>query len=210
MIIAVLNGKGGAGKTCLSVNLAAAYQAARTSVFIADSDSQKSALDWSLVRQDSGFSPIPTEYFDTPAKLEAAIPTLEYERVIIDGSAHTSTMDVAALRIADVLLIPVRPGNVDVWASEALLERLERANRPEIKAAFVVWAAVSRSLLAAEMTERLQEYGLPVLKARSAQRVAYAQTLSNGESVLDRKRTAKAGAEIRAIKQEVERLWRKR
>ena len=50
MIIAVVNQKGGAGKTTIALNLAAALAAEGRRVLLIDADPQQTAQDWAAVR----------------------------------------------------------------------------------------------------------------------------------------------------------------
>jgi len=50
-VIAILNQKGGAGKTTLAVHLATAFARRKRQVLLVDADPQGSALDWAAARQ---------------------------------------------------------------------------------------------------------------------------------------------------------------
>ncbi len=50
MIIAVINQKGGAGKTTIALNIAAALAAEGKRVLLIDADPQQTAQDWAAVR----------------------------------------------------------------------------------------------------------------------------------------------------------------
>lgn len=51
-VIAVLNQKGGSGKTTIATHLARALQLDGADVLLVDSDPQGSARDWAAVRED--------------------------------------------------------------------------------------------------------------------------------------------------------------
>ena len=55
-VIAVLNQKGGSGKTTIATHLARALQLGGADVLLVDSDPQGSARDWAAVREDQPVS----------------------------------------------------------------------------------------------------------------------------------------------------------
>jgi chromosome partitioning protein len=70
-------------------------------------------------------------------------------------------------------------------------------------AAFVVSRQIFGTNLASEIQEALESLELPIFKSRTSQRVAYAEALAQGKSVLDTEPDGKASDEIRAIVQEL-------
>ena len=209
-VLAVLNPKGGSGKSTLATNLARALQLGGRNVLVVDSDPQGTARDW---RQTAG------DDVDLPAVFGVDRPTLEkdipkiagaFDVVVIDGAAKAAPMSVSAVKAADIVLIPVQPSAADLWAASDLVDILEARRsimegRPH--AAFVVSRQIPGTRLASGIQEVLDGYGLPVLAARTSQRVAYAEALAAGLSVVDYEPDGKAATEILAIIAEIEPLF---
>ena len=109
---------------------------------------------------------------------------------------------------ADLVLIPVKPGPWDVWAVSDIVDAVKARQEAAAglpQAAFVVAMSKRRSRLSQQIDAALDEYGLPVLHARTTDRVAYPQAVIEGKSVLEgRDRTALH--EILTLRDEVERL----
>jgi chromosome partitioning protein len=66
-------------------------------------------------------------------------------------------------------------------------------------AAFVISQEIVGTNLAGEIGGVLEQYELPVLDGRTAQRIAYAEALSLGSTVLDAKPKGKAAREVRQL-----------
>lgn len=58
MIIAVLNQKGGVGKTTIALHVAAGLVFQQTRVLLVDADPQGSARDWAAARQEAPLFPV--------------------------------------------------------------------------------------------------------------------------------------------------------
>jgi chromosome partitioning protein len=198
-IIAILNPKGGSGKTTLATNLARACHDRGLRTLLVDSDPQGSASDWHAAREDN---PLPFLAYGRPENFKA-LPGIAapYDLVLIDGAAKLEGMIAAALNVADGVLIPVQPSPYDIWATADLVELIEA--RREVteglpRAAFLVSRAIRRTVLSREIHAALAEYGLPVFTAGTTQRQSYARTAAGGLSVFDGGSKA-AAAEITAI-----------
>ena len=206
-VIAVVNQKGGTGKTTIATSVACAF-AELFQVLLLDADGQSSALDWA----DSRAQPLLSLEVRgvEPGQLLQGVRLLgpRYHWVIIDGPPGITRTNADAVRAADLVLIPVKPGPFDVWAVSDIVAAVKARQETAAglpKAAFVITMSKTRSRLSQQIEAALDEYGLPVLQARTTDRVAYPQAITEGKSVLEgRDRTARN--EIVALRDEIERL----
>lgn len=204
-VVAVINQKGGAGKTTLAMNLAAGF-ARRTPTVVVDLDPQGSALQWA----GSGAQPYPATVKALNGRWDAGAlrQTFKmYPTIVLDCppslDSHASSQ---ALRTCDVALIPVLPSPVDLWASLRLPQEIEAARQtnPRLRAFLVLNQIEQRSALSAAMQDALAEFGLPVLKAGLRRRAIYRSAALDGQSVYQMgSRGQDAAAELEAIIQEI-------
>jgi chromosome partitioning protein len=115
--IAFVTQKGGSGKSTLASSLAVTAHEAGERVFIFDLDPQQSLAKWSKTR---GESDIPVETLN-PAKLPTALAAMAKAGVtlcILDTAGAESAATAAAMKAADLNVIPSRPNAFDLWATE--------------------------------------------------------------------------------------------
>lgn len=202
-VIAVLNQKGGSGKTTIATHLARALQLAGKDVLLVDSDPQGSARDWAAVRDDQ---PVPVVGIDRPTIDRDLKNIAKKDYVVIDGAPQAADLAVSAIKAADFILIPVQPSPYDIWATSDLVDlvkqRIEMTDG-RLQAAFVVSRVIKGTRIGAEVTETLEGYELPVLTARITQRVSYPTTAATGTTVLDAEPDGDAAAEVRALLEEI-------
>lgn len=202
-VIAILNQKGGSGKTTIATHLARAWQLAGHDVLLVDSDPQGSARDWAAVRDDQ---PVPVVGIDRPTIDRDLKSVAKKDFVVIDGAPQAADLAVSAIKAANFILIPVQPSPYDIWATSDLVDlvkqRIEMTDG-RLKAAFVVSRAIKGTRIGAEITETLEGYGLPILDARITQRVSYPTTAASGITVMDAEPQGDAADEIRALADEI-------
>ena len=204
-IIAVINQKGGAGKTTLSMNLAAGL-AKRADTCVLDLDPQASSRQWASL----GSAPFPATVKQINGKWDAK--TLHqnykaYEHLVLDcPPSLESHASLQALRACDVALIPVLPSPIDLWASLRLPQEIEEARKTNkrLKAFLVLNQLEPKSALSAAMHDAIAEFGIPVLDTGIRRRAIYRSAALEGVSVFQLgSRGSLAAAEIEAIINEV-------
>jgi chromosome partitioning protein len=205
-VIAVLNQKGGSGKTTIATHLARALQLDGKDVVLIDSDPQGSARDWAAVREDQ---PLPVVGIDRPT-IERDMKALGHKDfVVIDGAPQAADLAVSAIKAADFVLIPVQPSPYDIWATADLVDLVKSRidlTDGRLKAAFVVSRAIKGTKIGAEIADALAGYGLPVLSARITQRVSYPSTAATGKTIFEAEPEGEAAREIVALANEITHL----
>ena len=203
-IVAILNQKGGVGKTTITVNLARALQEKYNNVLVIDSDTQGSARDWHAASNGELLKVIG---LDRPTlDKDIRLFSESYQWIIIDGSPHLENMAVSAIKCADIVLVPVQPSPYDIWASEDLIDLIKArqgVTNGKPKAAFLVSRQISNTALGKEVREALSGYDMPVFKNGTFQRITYTKTAAIGSTVLDIDKNGLAASEIKAITEEL-------
>lgn len=203
MIISLLQEKGGAGKTTISINLAHSLQRKGFSVLLVDADAQGSARDW---HQANGGQLLEVIGMDRPT-IDKDLKQFRkrYDYIIIDGSPRLSEMAIKTIIASDIVLIPVQPSPYDVWASSsivALIKQRQDITEGKPKAAFILSRQIVSTRIAKEARDALHEYNLPIFENGTYQRVIYSDTAKNGQTVLTSQDT-RAKHEIEEITKEV-------
>jgi chromosome partitioning protein len=207
MTVALLNRKGGVGKTTLALHFAGEWAREGKRVVLIDADPQSSALGWSEQRAKEGFRRLLRVIGLARDTLHRAAAELaqDADRVAIDGPPRVAGLMRSALLAADLLLIPAQPSPFDGWASGEMLRLIDEARifRPQLVARFVLNRCAARSVIARETAEALAEHEPPVLAARVGQRISFANVARSGRLVAELDPVGPAACEISALVLEV-------
>ncbi len=205
-IITIAQQKGGSGKTTLAAHLAVAglLRKSGNSVAILDTDPQGSLGQWYLKRCETlGDDKAGLELRTASAwgaKLEARNLAKVHDLVIIDTPPKADWDCRPAMDAADLVVIPILPSPVDLWATAPTVET---AQKQKANCLLVMNRAVARARLTAESLTAIQELGAPVAAAHFGNRVAFAGSMGTGRTVLETGAAGRARSEAQTLADEV-------
>jgi len=203
-VITVAQQKGGAGKTTLVAHLAVALAGGRRRVAVVDIDPQQSLTSWYRAREarpgEAGAGLLVSQIKGWRLQNEVARLKAEHDLVLIDSPPHAETEAKIAVRAADLVVVPLQPSPMDVWATRPTLELAAAERRPAL---LVLNRVPPRAALTAEMLAEIEKLGAPLAKARIGNRVVFASALVAGGAVGEIQPRGKAAQEIAALAREI-------
>jgi len=206
-VIAILNQKGGVGKTTLAVHIATALARKNRKVLLVDADPQGSALDWAAARHGEPTFPV----VGLPkSSIHKELPALakDYDIVLIDGPPRVYDVARSAIMASDLVLVPVQPSPYDVWAAKEIIDLLNEATvyKPTLQKAFIINRKIVNTAIGRDVAEALSSYPIPVLQTAICQRVAFAESATKGLTVYEIDPDMLAAQEMNQLAAEVEEM----
>lgn len=200
-ILTIAQQKGGAGKTSLTAHLAAALAGQGHRVALIDIDPQGSLTAWAGLRP-AGLEPnldlSTVSGWRTGPEVERQ--ARDHDFVLIDCPPHGETASKLAVRAADLIVVPMQPSPLDLWATRATIDLIAGEKRP---LRLVLNRVPARGSLSDAMARELAQTGAPVAAATLGNRQAFAAALVEGLGVTEYEPRGQAAAEMLALADEL-------
>jgi chromosome partitioning protein len=212
LVVALLNLKGGCGKSTIAINLACELAGGTDSVLVLDTDSQGTASHWlSHGRLPVHGEFMPLENDEDGERLVRAVASRHERYVVLDAPAHVGAAALAAGKIADLVLVPVTASGVDLVATRAVVDLVRQARvlrRSAVPKCLIVPSKIDRRTDAGRrIDEELGQFGETVGPAIH-QRTAFVDAFGAGQWIGDYAPESPAHYDITALAMAVKRSLR--
>lgn len=167
IIIAAINLKGGSTKTSTILNLGGVMHESGHKPLLIDSDPQQSATRWA---QQGGtsfpYSVVPLDIGRNIKKLKENLDQLidnhKADTILFDTPPQLEEEALLAALLADIVIIPISPSPLDLWAGEKAVETIIEARKERKgdlpKAILVPSRLMPNTLLAKELNTSLKQF----------------------------------------------------
>jgi chromosome partitioning protein len=196
-VIAIINQKGGVGKTTIALHLATVFTQHDYGVVILDLDPQASSAAWKDYRK----AEFPAVQSIQPVRLKRVLEecrSIGADIVILDTAPHSDGPGLDAARSADLVLVPTLPSIIDLRAMGKTVDLLKMTNASRVFALLnnVPAQASDADAAAAFIPE---EYGLAVAPVRLGTRMIYKRSLVEGQTAQEAEPGSKAADEVEKL-----------
>ena len=202
--VTIAQQKGGAGKTTIAAQLAVAFAHAGRRIGLLDIDPQGSLAAWYDIRKalvDEGGGGI-TFVQASGWRLSTELERLrrDVDLVLIDSPPHAETEVRIAVRAADLILVPMQPSPMDLWATGPTLEMARKEKSPAL---MVFNRTPPRGKLVDAVRKKIRDAEIPVAQTVLGNRVAFAASMMEGKGVVESNPRHVATREINALAEEI-------
>jgi len=203
MIISFLNQKGGVGKTTLSINVAGYLANQGHKVLLIDADKQASSSTWASLREEPTFQVV--NLARSNMAKEAIAMAADYDHTIIDGPPHAEEIARSCIIASDYVVLPIEPSGLSTWATDLTVRQVKEARdfKPYLECGLVVSRKIGNTVIGRDIRNMAANVGMPILQTEIEQRVAFAESLTMGQTIFEWAAESAAAREIEQLTKEI-------
>lgn len=198
--IVIASTKGGVGKTTLTTTLATEAAGGAKKVGVVDVDPMQSTARWFELR-DEGRGPVLVTDATSVAEAATALAADGWDYLFVDTPPGPLSAVIAAVKSADLVVIPCRPSPIDVEASDLIVELVRKEGKPFV---FIVNAVPERSDLVAGALEFLRCKG-EVLEPVVMFSERHPEAMIEGRTAREKGNESGAGDDLKLLWREIKR-----
>ncbi|QDX20502.1 AAA family ATPase [Pandoraea pnomenusa] len=201
-IVAVLNTKGGVGKTTIALNLAVGRALHGRNVLAVDGDRQGSLLTALANRGEREPAIAVAQYVDGQALRQQVLRAVsQYDDIVIDAGGRDNTALRAALLLADKVITPFLPRSFDVWSLDDMNTLLNEARAIKEVDAYALLSMADARGSDNDVASQAVPAEMQLMPVSLGRRKVFADAGGAGLSVLELAavRDHKATAEMQAL-----------
>ncbi len=204
--VALLARKGGAGKTTCAIHMGVLAQEAGLKVMFLDLDPQRSLSTWWHSREAETPGLIETDARQLAARLKM-VEANGYDLAVLDTPPAVTFDTAKTAGIADLVLIPLRPSVLDIYAVASTADVVRATKTPGLLVLNACPAprGTQEASTTLEARKALAGVNVPVASTSLAQRIDYTRALNGGEAVTEFAPASKASQEMHELWDEVQR-----
>ena len=199
-VITIAQQKGGAGKTTVTAHLAVALAQKGLQAAAIDIDPQGSLTQWHRLREqrlgmeNTGLSFSSVTGWRLPSEIHHYKNT--HDIILVDSPPHIESEARAAIRLADMVIVPMQPSPADLWATQATVSIAVGERKP-------VRIVLNRVMPNTKLSQRIPEYVEGLSKRMLGNRVAFASAFMDGRTAQELAPSSPAAQEVSALTREV-------
>jgi len=131
----------------------------------------------------------------------------DYTHTVIDGPPHAEEIARSCIIASDFVALPIEPSGLSTWASDLTVRQVREAQefKPTLKCGFVVSRKIGNTVIGRDIRGMAATTGIPILEAEIEQRVAFAESLTMGQTIFEWAQGSAAAREIENLAKEIER-----
>lgn len=199
-IITIAQQKGGAGKSTVVAHFASRFLQLGKSVTIIDIDPQASLGAWSAIRNDQlGEENNLINYSSISGwRLHSEISRVskDHDIVLIDSPPHTQTETKTAVRVADIVIVPMQPSPTDMWATKETVEIIKKERIP-------YRILLNRVVRNTKIATRVKFEFSNLMESSLGNRIIYAESMLRGLTANEKSISNTASKEVIAVVDEL-------